>query len=218
MEIGARTRPYNAIVALPATNPREGRRGCTAPARASTSRSRPLRGAYLGACEEHENRPRDRAQVAAPLEGVRRLPRREPGRARIRRQEAEVLRPRHVPVPLGLGPPRRARGRVHRHGHRRAEEAHGGLQRPPSDGLGRVRPARRAVCDPDRQAPARDHRGEHEELSSTARSARALVRLVPRPRHERSPRTTAGRSGSSCAYSSAVSRTRPRCRSGGARS
>ena len=55
----------------------------------------------------------------------------------------------HVGHPEGL----------HRHRHRRALQAHARLQRAAPDGLGRLRPARRAVRDRDRHAPARDHRG-----------------------------------------------------------
>ena len=59
------------------------------------------------------------------------------------------------PLPERRGPARRTSRRLHGDGHRGALQAHEGFQRPASDGLGRVRAARRAVCDQERAASAR---------------------------------------------------------------
>ena len=94
--------------------------------------------------------------MAAGLGGAAALPRPDrPGRAG---RQAEVLRPRHVPVPVGRGPARRPPGGLHRDRHRRALQAHAGLQRAAPDGLGRLRPARRARRDAREHPPARSSR------------------------------------------------------------
>ena len=56
------------------------------------------------------------------------------------------------PYPSGVGPPRRPPRGLHRDRHRRALQAHARLRRAAPDGLGRVRPARRAARD---RRPAR---------------------------------------------------------------
>ena len=86
--------------------------------------------------------------------------------------QAEVLRARHVPVPVGRGPARRPPRGLHRDRHRRALQADARLQRAAPDGLGRVRPARRAVRDQDRHAPAR-----HDRSSNIATFRRQLKTL-----------------------------------------
>ena len=58
---------------------------------------------------------------------------------------------------------------------------------------------------------------QHRHLPPADQDARLQLRLGPRGRHHRSRATSSGRSGSSCSCSSAVWRTRPRCRSTGAR-
>ena len=57
----------------------------------------------------------------------------------------QVLRPRHVPVPVRLWAPRGSREWLHRDGYRRAPPPDGWLQCPSLHGLGRVhhRPERR---------------------------------------------------------------------------
>ena len=58
-----------------------------------------------------------------------------------------------------------------------------GLQRPPPDGLGRLRPAggaRRGAREP---APAADHAAQHRQLQAADRASRFLVRLGARSRH-----------------------------------
>jgi leucyl-tRNA synthetase len=91
-----------------------------------------------------------------------------------------------------------------------------GLRRAAPDGLGRVRPARRAVRDPDRHAPARDHRENIATFRASSRCSGSL--RLGRARSTRPTRaTSAGRSGSSCSSSSAASPTRTRSPSTGAR-
>ena len=80
----------------------------------------------------------------------------------------EGVRARHVPVPVGRRAARRPSRGLHRDRHRRALQAHARLQRPAPDGLGRLRPARRAVRDQDRHAPARDHAEEHRRPSAAS--------------------------------------------------
>ena len=92
------------------------------------------------------------------------------------------------------------------------------LQRAAPDGLGRVRPAGRAVRPEDRHAPE-DHDGEKRRtLPRAAPEARLLVRLGRARSTRPIPRTTSGRSGSSSSCSSAGSRIKRSSRSGGARS
>ncbi len=116
-----------------------------------------------------------------------------------RHVEAEVLRARHVPVPVGRRPARRPSRGLHRDRHRRALQAHARLQRAAPDGLGRVRPAGRAVRRPHRHASAHHHasatsqrfRGSSKRSASpTTGSARSTPPI---------PTTTSGRSGSSAA-------------------
>ena len=83
-----------------------------------------------------------------------------------------------------------------------------GLRRASPDGLGRVRPARRAARDPDRHAPARHDAEEHRDLQAPAQDARASA-TTGRARSTRPTRaTSSGRSGSSCSCSRRGSRTR----------
>ena len=99
---------------------------------------------------------------------------------------SKVLRARYVPVSIGRGAPRRPPRGLHRHRHRRALQADARLQRAPSDGLGRLRPARRATT---RSRPARIRaittREEHRQLPPPAQGARLLLRLGARGRHDR---------------------------------
>ena len=113
----------------------------------------------------------------------------EPGhvsRARKGRHvEAEILRARHVPVPVGRRPARRPSRRLYGVRHRRALQAHARLQRAAPDGLGRVRPAGRAVRDQDRHASAHHDGTQHQALPRAAEVARLLVRLAARGQHDR---------------------------------
>ena len=117
------------------------------------------------------------------------------------------------PYPSGDGPPRRPPARLHRHRRVRPLHAHERPQRAPRHGLRRVRPPRRAVRGADRPAPTRHHRGEHRHHAPPAACARARPRPAPRRRHHRRPRTTGGRSGSSCRSSTpGTTRTPDRAR------
>ena len=83
---------------------------------------------------------------------------------------AEILHPRHVSVSERRGLARRPSGRLHGHGHSRALQTRARFQRAASDGLGRVRPARRAIRRQDRPASAQDHRGEHRHFKRQIKS------------------------------------------------
>ena len=86
------------------------------------------------------------------------------------------------------------------------------LQRAASDGLGRLRPARRAIRRQDRPASARDHRGKHRQFQAAdqKRSASATTGRANSPRPTRI--ISSGRSGfssSSTTRGSIRKRTRP---------
>ena len=123
---------------------------------------------------------RHRSEVAGALGEPRHVPRGRGGR----HVAAEVLRARHVSVSERRRLARRASGRLHGVRHRRALQAHARLQRAASDGLGRVRPARRAICAQDRHAPEGDHRAQRAPLPRAAQDARFLVRLAARGQHD----------------------------------
>ena len=84
-----------------------------------------------------------------------------------------------------------------------ALQAHAGVQRPPSHGLGRLRPAGRELRHQDGRPPAHHHRAQHRQLPP----ADGHDRRCPTTGRARSPAasrtTTAGRSGSSCCSTSA---------------
>ncbi len=120
-----------------------------------------------------------RAALARLLAGEQDLPHARPLR------QAEVLHPRHVPLPLRRRPARRPSRGLHRHRHPRPLPAHARLQRAAPDGLGRLRPAGRAVRHQDRHAPARHHREEHQHLPPADPDARLQLRLGPRGRYHR---------------------------------
>ncbi len=86
------------------------------------------------------------------------------------------------------------------------------LQRPASDGLGRLRPARRAIRHQDRPASARDHRGEHRHLQApdqdrSASATTGRAKWTPPTRSISSGRS--GFSSSSTTRGSIRRRTRP---------
>ena len=74
------------------------------------------------------------------------------------------------PYPVRRRPARRPSGRLHRHRHSRPLQARAGISRAASDGLGRVRPAGRAIRHQDRPASAPDHRGEHRQFHAQIKS------------------------------------------------
>ena len=76
----------------------------------------------------------------------------------------EILHSRHVSVSVRRGPARRPSGGLHRHGYSRALQTRPGLACVASDGLGRFRPAGRAIRHQDRPASAPDHRGERRQF------------------------------------------------------
>src|SRR5207249_4774611 len=63
---------------------------------------------------------------------VRQAPRSRSKIRECRATPAETLHPRHVPVPVGRRPARRASGRLHRDGHSGALQARPGFSRAPS--------------------------------------------------------------------------------------
>ena len=74
------------------------------------------------------------------------------------------------PYPSGAGPARRPLRGLHRDRHRRALEADAGVRRAAPDGLGRVRPARRALRHQARRPPARHDRADDRQLPAPARA------------------------------------------------
>ena len=89
------------------------------------------------------------------------------------------------PVPVGRRPARRPPRGLYGDRHRRALQADARLQRAAPDGLGRVRPAGRAVRGEDRHASAHHDRAQHQALPRAAEGARLLVRLGARGQHDR---------------------------------
>ena len=85
---------------------------------------------------------------------------------------AEVLRARHVPLPVRRRPARRPPRGLHRDRHHHPLEADAGLQRAAPDGLGRLRPARRALRHQD-TASTRASRPQQRSPTSAARSTRS---------------------------------------------
>ncbi len=110
---------------------------------------------------------------------------------------AQALYPRHVPLPQRSRPARRPSRGVHGHRHRLPLQADARIQRPAPDGLGRLRPARRAIRRPDQYAS----RGSPPRPTSTPSAARSSRSASPTTGTARSirptPTTTSGPSGSS---------------------
>ena len=99
----------------------------------------------------------------------------------------QVLRARHVPLPVGRGPARRPLRGLHRDRHHHALEAHAGLQRAAPDGLGRLRPARRELRHQARHPPARSTTAAGDrQLPPPDRLGRLRLRLGARDQHHRS--------------------------------
>ena len=82
-------------------------------------------------------------------------------RAEIDHAKPEILCARHVPLPLGRRPACRASGGLHRHRHPLPRAANAGLERAAPDGLGQLRPARRALRHAHRHPPRRSRRSEN---------------------------------------------------------
>ncbi len=117
--------------------------------------------------------------MATALEGAGHLPRGGGSRT------PEILRSRHVPLPLGSGSARRPSAGLHRLRHLRPLQAVVRIQRVAPDGLRRLRSAGRAIRHPDRTASGRHDGAEHRPLPRAAGQDRLLVRLEPRGAHLR---------------------------------
>ena len=146
----------------------------------------------------HALRPEaDRAEMAGLLARKRDVP------GRDRHREAQVLRARHVPLPVRRRAARRAPRGLHATDIAGALQAHARLQRAAPDGLGRLRPARRAVRDQDGH-PSRATRPSATSTTSGARSARSASPTTGRARSTPPiPTTSSGPSGSSASSTSA---------------
>ena len=90
------------------------------------------------------------------------------------------------PTRPGRGCTSATRG-LHRDRHHRPLQAGAGLQRAAPDGLGRVRPARRAARGEDRDPPRRQHPEQHLQLPAPDKGPGLLLRLGPGDRHDRPP-------------------------------
>ena len=197
-----------------------GGRGASGRRAACTTPPRPLLGeafrSWRRNCGAGMDRyePADRDEVAGDLGAPERLSRPEPGRAQCSRSRLEDLRPRDASVPVGRaahGP----RPELHARRGRRALPSPDGLRSAarwastPSACPPRTQPSRRAATA-----------GVTERTSprSVARwSAWAGRSTGTRSSRRTTPRTTAGRSGSSCASSTATLPTARRRLSSGAR-
>ncbi len=112
------------------------------------------------------------------------LARKQDVQNRQRPERAEVLLSGHVPVSVGGGAPRGAPRGLHGDGHPVPLQAHEGVQRAAPDGVGRVRPARRAVRGRDGDAPGGHDEEERRPLPRTDPRAGLFVRLGPRDQHD----------------------------------
>ncbi len=107
-------------------------------------------------------------------------------RRRERRPPAPLLRPEHVPVPVGSGA-HGPRPQLHLRRPHRPLPDHAGLRRPLADGLRLLRPARRERRHQDGPPPAPLHRRAHRAAARVHLAHRRRVRLAPRgqePRHQ----------------------------------
>ena len=135
-------------------------------------------------------RQRDRAALAGALGRQRHVRGAEPGRAARRprgrrRARPQAVRARHVPVPVGHRPARRAPAGLHRHRRLQPLPAHGRAQRAVHDGLRRLRAARRAVRRADRHAPGDHDCPERGDVPRADPSHRPEPRPPPLDRHHR---------------------------------
>ena len=148
----------------------------SAPRRRATVTQMTTRDRTSQATPSRLRRRRDRAEMAADS-GANTRPSARRTTPRSSREPAEVLRPRHVPLPLRGGPAHRSPGGLHGNRRGRAQAAHAGLQRPPPDGLGRLRAAGGACRGAREPAPTAHHRAERGQLPPSDRAPRLLVRL-----------------------------------------
>src|SRR5207245_9693319 len=80
----------------------------------------------------------------------------------------------------------RTSGTLHRYRYHRALQTDARLQRSPSDGLGRIRSSRRAICDQERPTSCDHHARECGQIQSATEADRFLLRLAARDQHHRS--------------------------------
>ena len=106
----------------------------------------------------------------------------QPGRARVRPLEAEVLRPRDAPLPVRRAP-RRAPQVLRGRRRDRPLPPPSRLRGDPPDGLRRVRAAGREQRDQDRRAAARGDRALDRLVPPPVPRVGDLDRLVARARH-----------------------------------
>ena len=90
------------------------------------------------------------------------------------------------PYPSGAGLARRTSRGLHGDGHHRALQTPVRFQRSPPDGLGRIRPPGRAICDQDRTASRHHHARECGEVQGATETHRLFLRLGTRSQHDRS--------------------------------
>jgi hypothetical protein len=102
-----------------------------------------------------------------------------------RRDQAEILRARDVPLSLGAHP-HRARAQLHDGRRDRPLQALHRPQRPAPDGLGRLRDAGRERRDAGRRPSQGVDLLQHRRHARPDEAARPLHRLEPRIRHLRS--------------------------------
>lgn len=119
-------------------------------------------------------------QVAAAVGGAEPL---RGGRGPRGHQAAQV-HARHVPLPLRR-PPHGARRGLRDRRRRRALLVPEGLQRPASDRVGLLRPARRERGHQAQRPPRRVDVQEHRDAGELVQALRHLLRLVATPAHQR---------------------------------
>ena len=149
--------------------------------------------------------------------GLPRRARRAGRRAARPARAAEGVRARDAPVSLWRDP-HRSRQELHDGRRRRALPPPQRRRRLPPDGVRRVRPAGRERGHRHRRAAGRGHRPQHRPHPRADEAPGHLGRLGDASWPPATPSTTAGRSGSSCACSSAGWPTGARRPSTGARS
>ncbi len=95
-------------------------------------------------------------------------------------RQAEVLRPRLLPISQRRGAVGRALPQLHPHGCGLPLSADEGLQRAAPDGLGRVRPARRERGHQEEEPSQEDRARIRRDLQAADGPGRHRLRLVPR--------------------------------------
>ena len=96
-----------------------------------------------------------------------------------RRIEAEILCIKHVPLSFRSRTTRRTPAGIYRFGHLRPLQTTARLQCTQSDGIRRLRLARRAICYPDRTASGHHYHQQYRPLPRATRQNRFLFRLEP---------------------------------------